>query len=277
MDLVQEICEVENELSGLIYHEQTWGLSFRVTMRDSRSKGQGYDVLQKLRDTISEYNHKARHDADEDAFRKTEAFVKIAKNILMAPMETSIKIALFSKFNIMGYMFDRTVQNYLACNTLLLDFLSCLDKFKKNLNAEELFAWNISTFGGESQVIRFTGLLEGICFAAREFDNEKMIDPYKRIQENDAEDPVANENNLSIEDVISEIQSQPDAPVELKRELLSKAESIANCSRDYLLLGVYASHDDFLGDKSRGKVFFEKSLKKAISNVNAQINSVKRR
>ncbi len=188
-------------------------------------------------------------------------------------MEISTKIALFTKFNIMGYMFDRTVQSYLACNAVLQDFLSYLDEFKKQLKAEELIAWNSSTFGGESQVIHFSGMLQGICCAANGLGHEKMIDPYKRLEENDAKDMDVKENNSSIDDVISEIRSKPDSSVELKREILSRGESIANSSHDYLTLGVFASHDDMLGDKFWGKRLFEKSLIKAISNINAQINN----
>lgn len=274
MNLVKEICEVENELRGLVYLEQfSGGISFKVSMRNSFSTGQGYEVLKKISGTLSEYTCSARHDADEEAFRKTEAFVEIAKDILKSPMENATKIALFSRFNIMGYMFDRTVQNYLACNSILQDFLDCLDEFKKNLKAEELVAWNSSTYGGESQVMYLSGMLQGICLVARCFDREEMIDPYKKIKKDDAEVLTEKEDHLSVADLIRESRSIPGLSINSKKDVVFKGESIANSSDDYLMIGAYASHDDCLSDKSLGRKFFEISFKKSISGVNAQINN----
>lgn len=272
MDLVQELCEVENELSALVYIKQTWGLSFTVAMRESRCNGRGDELLQKLSSTLSEYIQSARRDADEDAFRKTEAFIRIAKAILIAPMEASTKIALYSKFNIMGYMFDRTAKNYLACHYILQDFLEALDDFTKRLEPDERIAWNNSTYGGEAQVLRFSGLLDGIYYAASQLGHEELINPYKNLESLDPSDTTVSEKSLSIDGIIRDIETLPKCSVKEKRELLCKGESIATDSYDYLMLGLCASDNSILNDKSWGRLLFHKSLLKAISNINAQIN-----
>lgn len=72
----------------------------------------------------------------------------LGQAIFNASFSTRLKIAIFHDLNIIGYLFDRSEDNYRICYKLLDAFLWALLGFKEKLTSAELELWNASTFCG---------------------------------------------------------------------------------------------------------------------------------
>jgi hypothetical protein len=86
---------------------------------------------------------------DLDACHELVAF---AVGILESAISNHLKIALYGRLNIVGYIFDRTDENLHLCNHPLSHAIDTIEKYKINLPHEMLDIWNNSTYGGASQV-----------------------------------------------------------------------------------------------------------------------------
>ncbi|MBL7005336.1 MAG: hypothetical protein ISR69_15065 [Gammaproteobacteria bacterium] len=85
-----------------------------------------------------------------------------AKRLLESDIPDKLKIALFSEMNIVGYMFDRSKESYIACTGHLDVFLDTIEKYKKSLTQIKLKRWNNSTYAGDDMVPFFRGYLQGV-------------------------------------------------------------------------------------------------------------------
>ena len=72
----------------------------------------------------------------------------LGQDIFNATCSTRLKTAIFHDLNIIGYLFDRSDDNYRICSKLLGEFLWALLCFKQELTIAEIERWNASTFCG---------------------------------------------------------------------------------------------------------------------------------
>jgi hypothetical protein len=86
---------------------------------------------------------------DLDACHELAAF---AVGILESAISNKLKIALYGRLNIVGYIFDRTDDNLHLCDRPLSHAIDAIENYKINLPHEMLDIWNKSTYGGDSQV-----------------------------------------------------------------------------------------------------------------------------
>lgn len=103
-----------------------------------------------------------RHTDTDNAVRCCTEVAQFAKKLLDSNVPDRLKIAFFSEFNIVGFMFDRNRKSYVACHEVLLQLINAIDGYKKLLSSADLQIWNDSTYGGAEQVPFFRGYLQGI-------------------------------------------------------------------------------------------------------------------
>lgn len=83
-------------------------------------------------------------------------------NLLNSNIPDSLKIALFTELNIVGYMFDRSLQSYLACNKNLKKLLEEIEYYKGALSASDIQLWDNSTLAKAENITYYRGVLEGV-------------------------------------------------------------------------------------------------------------------
>lgn len=121
------------------------------------------EILREAKDALEQrVSSEMRHTDTDDAVRCCAEVAQFAKKLLDSNVPDRLKIALFSEFNIVGFMFDRNRKSYLACNEILRQLLDAIDGYRKSLSSADLQIWNDSTYGGAEQVPFFRGYLQGI-------------------------------------------------------------------------------------------------------------------
>lgn len=69
--------------------------------------------------------------------------------ILDAKIDNFLKIAIISDLNFLGYMFDRSKDNYSINLKIIEKLISKIIIFKSKLTNDELSIWNATTYSGE--------------------------------------------------------------------------------------------------------------------------------
>lgn len=103
-----------------------------------------------------------RHTNSTDAIQSCKDIVLFSKTLLGGNVPDKLKIAMFSEWNIMGFMFDRNRKSYVACLEALGQLLDAVEAYKRTLSPADLEIWNNSTYGGAEQVPFFRGYLRGV-------------------------------------------------------------------------------------------------------------------
>lgn len=76
-------------------------------------------------------------------------FVDFAIKLMQSQrIDLKLTTAVFHDLNILGYMFDRTPENYQICEIHLKRLITELYRFKMCMKSEDLIRWNSSTTGG---------------------------------------------------------------------------------------------------------------------------------
>ena len=97
---------------------------------------------------ITDLSLRLSSDDLEGVFSECKDLCNLGKAIFKASFSTSLKTAIYHDLNIIGYLFDRSEDNYRICYEPLRDFLWALLYFKKELTTIELERWNASTVCG---------------------------------------------------------------------------------------------------------------------------------
>lgn len=103
-----------------------------------------------------------RHTGTSIAVQCCADVADFSSSLLSSNVPNRLKIALFGRFNIFGFMFDRNRESYAACHEILWAFLESVEKYKNSLSLEDLNIWNDWTYGGTDQIPFFRGYLRGI-------------------------------------------------------------------------------------------------------------------
>jgi hypothetical protein len=94
------------------------------------------------------------------------ALCRFSEELFEASISDELKISVFHDLNIIGYLFDRSPENFKICRSLLDQFLWKLFAFKAALSAEALVLWNESTFPGTTDLQ--VQLLRSLMFQGRD-------------------------------------------------------------------------------------------------------------
>lgn len=112
---------------------------------------------------ISEY----ARSGDDDIYiqnRICSLFSDFIKNILNSKISNILKLALLADLNALGYMFDRSKENFIVNKIIIQDLISKIIIFKSKLTCAELNEWNSTTPSGliDGQVLFFRLLANGL-------------------------------------------------------------------------------------------------------------------
>ncbi len=161
MSIAARLVGSANRLSACVSVEKCW-LRGNVYTIDSRSLDQDlFDLLQECKQfALDRLSSEMRLSDIRTASQSCKEVTEFATKILKSPIDDRLKIALFKDWNIIGYMFDRSADNYRMCFRNLNRFLDQVEKFKESLSQSDLLIWNQSTYGGEDQVPQFRSYLQ---------------------------------------------------------------------------------------------------------------------
>ena len=154
-DLIDAIEKITYDIGPLLY---TVRLNKAITSKIFKS----YEIPPIF---ISGY---ARNGVDDIYMqnRICSLFSDFILNILESKISNVLKLAVIADLNVLGYMFDRSKENYLVNKKIIEKLISKIIVFKSKLNSAELNTWNSTTPGGliDGQALAFSLFANGLSF-----------------------------------------------------------------------------------------------------------------
>jgi hypothetical protein len=152
--------ELIDAIEKITYNNSSPSYSIHLNKKITSEIFEAYEIPPIL---ISTY---ARFDYDDIYMQNRICilFSDFIQNILKSKISNILKFAILADLNALGYMFDRSKENFIVNKIIIQDLIYKIIIFKSKLTSAELNVWNSTTPSGliDGQVLIFSLLTNGL-------------------------------------------------------------------------------------------------------------------